>query len=50
MGWEGVDWINVAEYRHIWKVVVSAAMRRWVPQNELNCQRFSWGLCPVAYM
>jgi hypothetical protein len=23
MGWEGLDWINVAEYRDIWTVVVS---------------------------
>ena len=26
MAWEGVDWVNVAACRDIWKVVVSRAM------------------------
>jgi hypothetical protein len=26
IGWEGMDWINLADYRNRWKVLMNVAM------------------------
>jgi hypothetical protein len=31
IGWEGVEWINLAQDRDRWRAVVSAVMNLWVP-------------------
>jgi hypothetical protein len=36
LGWGGMDWIDVAEDRDRWWVLVSAVMNLWVPQNAGN--------------
>jgi hypothetical protein len=33
IGWDGVDWIGVAQSRNKWRAVVDVAMSRRVPQN-----------------
>jgi hypothetical protein len=36
MGWDGVEWIDMAQDRDRWRAVVTAVMNLWVPQNEGN--------------
>jgi hypothetical protein len=31
VGWEGMDWIDMAQDRDRWRAVVSAVMNLWVP-------------------
>jgi hypothetical protein len=31
MGWEGVDWMHVAEDRGQWKALVNMMINLWVP-------------------
>ena len=31
IGWEGVDWINLAEDRGEWWVVLNTVMNLWMP-------------------
>jgi hypothetical protein len=31
MGWEGVDWINLAENREKWMAFVNMVMKFWLP-------------------
>jgi hypothetical protein len=31
VGWESLDWIDVAQDRDRWRAVVSAVMNLWVP-------------------
>jgi hypothetical protein len=31
LGWEGVDWMNVAQDRDQWWAVVNTVMNPWVP-------------------
>jgi hypothetical protein len=31
MGWEGLDWIDVAQDRHRWRAVLNAVMNFRVP-------------------
>jgi hypothetical protein len=33
MGWEGVNWINLAEKRDKRKAVVNTAMKIWLPEK-----------------
>jgi hypothetical protein len=33
IGWDGVDWIDVAENRDQWRALVNTAMNLWIPQN-----------------
>jgi hypothetical protein len=32
-GWDGVDWIDLAQNRVKWRVLVNAVLKLWVPQN-----------------
>jgi hypothetical protein len=43
--WGGMDWIDLAEDRDRWWVLVNAVMNLWVPQNVGNFLT-SWG--PVS--
>jgi hypothetical protein len=31
VGWEGVDWIDMAQYRDQWRVLVNTALKLRVP-------------------
>jgi hypothetical protein len=31
IGWDGMDWINLAQDRDQWRAVVSVVMTLWVP-------------------
>jgi hypothetical protein len=31
VGWEGVDWIDMAQDRDRWRALVNAVMNLWVP-------------------
>jgi hypothetical protein len=31
IGWEGVDWIHVPQYRDQWQALVNMVMNLWVP-------------------
>jgi hypothetical protein len=31
IGWESVDWTNLAQYRDRWRVLVNTEMNLWVP-------------------
>jgi hypothetical protein len=31
VGWEGMDWIDMAQDRDRWRAVVNAVMNLWVP-------------------
>jgi hypothetical protein len=31
IGWDGMDWIDLAQYRDQWRVLVNTAMNLWVP-------------------
>jgi hypothetical protein len=31
IGWDGMDWINLAQDRDQWRALVSAVMNLWVP-------------------
>jgi len=31
IGWEDVDWINMADYRNRWQVLMNIAMNHLVP-------------------
>jgi hypothetical protein len=31
VGWEGVDWIHLAQDRDQWRAVVNTVMKLWVP-------------------
>jgi hypothetical protein len=33
IGWCGMDWIDLAQYRDQWRSLVNAVMNRRVPQN-----------------
>jgi hypothetical protein len=33
VGWGGMDWIDMAQDRDRWRVLVSMVMNLWVPQN-----------------
>jgi hypothetical protein len=36
VGWEGVDWIDLAQDSDRWRAVVNAVMNLWVPKNAGN--------------
>jgi hypothetical protein len=36
VGCGGMDWIELAQVRHIWRAFVNAAMSCWVPKNAGN--------------
>jgi hypothetical protein len=36
VGWEGVDWIDMAQDRDRWRALVNAVMNLRVPQNAGN--------------
>jgi hypothetical protein len=36
VGWEGMDWIDLAQDRDRWRALVLAAMNLQVPQNAGN--------------
>jgi hypothetical protein len=36
VGWEGVDWIDMAQYRDRWRAVVNAVINLRVPYNAGN--------------
>jgi hypothetical protein len=36
VGWEGMDWIEMAQDRDRWWAVVNAVMNLWVPLNTAN--------------
>ena len=36
VGWEGMDWIDVAEDRDRWRAVLNAVMNLRVPYNAGN--------------
>jgi hypothetical protein len=38
IGWDGVDWIRLAQDRDQWRALVNTAMNLWVPYN---CWGFS---------
>jgi hypothetical protein len=31
IGWGGIDWIDLPEYRNHWKALVAMVMNLWVP-------------------
>jgi hypothetical protein len=31
VGWGGMEWIDMAQYRDRWRVLVNAVMNLWVP-------------------
>jgi hypothetical protein len=31
VGWGGIDWIDLAQYRDRWQALVNMAMNLWVP-------------------
>jgi hypothetical protein len=33
MGWDGMDWINMAQVRDQYRVLVNMVMNLWVPKN-----------------
>jgi hypothetical protein len=33
IGWDGVDWIDIAQDRDQWRAVVNTILNLWVPQN-----------------
>jgi hypothetical protein len=35
-GFEGLDWINMAQDRDQWQALVNVVLNFWVPQNEGN--------------
>jgi len=30
-GWEGVNWVQLAEYRNLWQALVNTVMNLWIP-------------------
>jgi len=46
VGFGGVDWIELAQGRDMWRAVVSAVMNLWVPQNTGN---FLTSCKPVSF-
>jgi hypothetical protein len=36
IGWEGVDWMLVTQYRDLWWALVNTGMNFWVLQKALN--------------
>jgi hypothetical protein len=36
MGWEGTDWINLAQAREKWQALVNMVMKLQAPQNAGN--------------
>jgi hypothetical protein len=35
-GWEGMDWVHLAQDRDQWRALVNTAMKHRVPQNSRN--------------
>jgi hypothetical protein len=33
IGWDGMDWIDLAQDRDQWRALVNTAMNLWVPEN-----------------
>jgi hypothetical protein len=33
IGWDGVDWIDMAQDRDQWRALVNTVLNLWVPQN-----------------
>jgi hypothetical protein len=31
IGWDGMDWIDLAQYRDLWRALVNTVMNLWVP-------------------
>jgi hypothetical protein len=31
IGWDGMDWIKLAQYKDQWRVLVKMVMNLWVP-------------------
>jgi hypothetical protein len=31
IGWEGVDWMHLAEDKYQWRAVVNMVMKIWIP-------------------
>jgi hypothetical protein len=31
IGWNGVDWIDMAQYRYQWRALVNTVLNLWVP-------------------
>jgi hypothetical protein len=36
IGWEGVDWIHVDQYKDRWRAVANTIMILWVPKKAEN--------------
>ena len=36
LGWEGVDWIDLAQYRNTWWSPMYSVRNLWVPANVGN--------------
>jgi hypothetical protein len=34
MGWEGLNWMHLAQDRDKWQALVNTVMNLWVPQNS----------------
>jgi hypothetical protein len=41
IGWDGVDWIDMAQDRDQWRVLVNTVLSLWVP---LNAEKFLRGV------
>jgi hypothetical protein len=33
MGWDGIDWMNLARNRDQWRVLVKSVIKFWIPYN-----------------
>jgi hypothetical protein len=38
IGWDGMDWIDLAQDRDQWRALVNTVMNLWVPQNAGNLE------------
>jgi hypothetical protein len=37
IGWDGIDWIDLAQDRDQWRALVNMVMNFWVPYNPGKC-------------
>ena len=49
VGWEGMDWIDLAQNRDRWRALVNAAMNLWVPQYSGNFLTVSFSAGPLPH-